>query len=109
MNTEELKNFVITELDNFKVKDIKVLHVTGRTSLADYIIIGTANSNRHVDSVADNLRSVLKEKLNIIPKKAEGKATGWILVDLNSILVNIFTEESRNEYKLEELWLEGVK
>ena len=97
------------ELDNSKITDLQILDVSTKTSLTHYIFIGTANSNRQVDSTVDNLRTKLKEEFNIIPKKAEGKSTGWVLLDLGDIFVNIFTPEAREEYKLEDLWTKEIK
>ena len=105
----ELKTFIETELENSKITDLQTLDVSKKTSLTQYIIIGTANSNRQVDSTVDNLRTKLKEEFNIIPKKAEGKSTGWVLLDLGDIFVNIFTLEAREEYKLEDLWTKEIK
>lgn len=109
MNIAELKTFIETELENSKITDLQMLDVSNKTSLTQYIFIGTANSNRQTDSTIDNLRTKLKEKFNIVPKKAEGKSTGWVLLDLGDIFVNIFTPEARKEYKLEDLWTKEIK
>lgn len=102
-------DFIVNELDKSKIENIKVINVEEKTSLTRYMIIGTGTSDRHIDSVAENIRKVIKEKYNIITKKAEGKATGWVLIDLYDIFVNLFTQESRDEYKLENLWEKEIK
>ena len=109
MCLENLKKFIIEKLNELKIENIEVIDVSKKTSLTKYMIICTAIGDRHVDSTAENLRTSLKEKFNIICKRPEGKTTGWILLDLGDIFVNIFTEENRNKYKLEELWTKEIK
>lgn len=109
MNLEELKVFIQNKLDELKINDISVINVSKKTSLASYIIIGTATSNRHADSTIENLRTSLKQDFNIIPNRAEGKSSGWVLLDIGDIFVNVFTEETRQEYKLEDLWTKEIK
>ncbi len=102
-------DFIVKELDKAKIEDIKVINVEKKTSLTKYMIIGTGTSDKHIDSVAENIRKIVKETYNKITKKAEGKATGWVLLDLGDIFVNLFTQEVRNEYNLESLWEKEIK
>ncbi|MBR2141378.1 MAG: ribosome silencing factor [Rickettsiales bacterium] len=109
MDLEKLKKFIIEFLDNSKISDITTIDVSKKTTITKLMIIGTATSTKHADSTIHNLRSKLKETFETIPNKAEGKSSGWVLLDLNDIFVNIFTEEARQEYKLEELWTKEIK
>ena len=109
MEFTKLKNFVLKELDGAKIVNIVEIDVSKKTSLTKLMVIGTATSNKHADSTVDNMRKKIKEDFNFIPKQAEGKSSGWILLDLGDIFVNIFTEEARNEFKLEDLWTKEIK
>lgn len=103
MNLEEKINLIVKNLDDFKCEDIETINVEKKTSVTNYIIIATGRSEKHSDSAAENVRKVLKEH-NILPKKTEGKATGWIVLDIGDILIHIFTAEERKKYSLEDLW-----
>lgn len=100
---KELQKFVIKTLDDMKIEDVKVLDVEKKTSLTKVIIVGTGRGTKHLDSSIEKLRTELKA-LDIISPKVEGKATDWLLLDLGDILVNLFTEETRKKYNIEEMW-----
>ena len=68
------------------------------------MIITSGTSSTHIKSLADNVEEDLKKE-EIYPNKIEGYNTNsWILMDYGDIIVNIFTEEERENYNLEELW-----
>lgn len=90
-------------LDKKKAVDIKAIHITDYSIVADYFVIATGTSNTHVKSLADELEYEMS-KLGIEPNHIEGKATGWIVLDYGTVIVHIFTGESREYYNLERLW-----
>lgn len=90
-------------LDKKKAVDIKAIHITDYSIVADYFVIATGTSNTHVKSLADELEYEMS-KLGIEPNHLEGKATGWIVLDYGTVIVHIFTGESREYYNLERLW-----
>ena len=90
-------------LDKKKAIDIKAIHITDYSIVADYFVIATGTSNTHVKSLADELEYEMS-KLGIEPYHIEGKATGWIVLDYGTVIVHIFTGESREYYNLERLW-----
>ena len=100
----ELLNKIIKILDSKKAINIKTIDIKDRSSLADYMIIKSGTSSTHIKSLADNVEEDLKKE-EIYPNKIEGYNTNsWILMDYGDIIVNIFTEEERENYNLEELW-----
>ena len=105
MNESELKSILLDKLSEYKIEDLEAIDVSKKTSVANIIILGTGRSEKHIDSTMNNLRTDLKS-LNIISniKQSEGKSTNWMVLDLGNIIVHLFTNESRNTYKLEELW-----
>ena len=103
MTELELTKAIVKVLDNKKAMDIKAIHITDYSIVADYFVIATGTSNTHVKALADEVDydiGLLGEK----PDHIEGKATGWILIDYGSVLVHVFTGESRDYYNLERLW-----
>lgn len=100
---ELLKN-VIEAIDDARVKDIKIYETKQITPLFDYAIIATANSSRQLQAAVDRLEEKSLEKGFTI-RGVEGVRGGyWALVDLNDVLVNIFTVEERQRYDLDKLW-----
>ncbi len=108
MNPEQLLKLVLIQIESSKIEDIKVIDISKKTSIADKLIIGTGTSGKQIEIAMDNLRTFLKaNELN--PKPIVGKASGWVMLDLASIIVNFFTEDVRKYYNLEKLWLEEIK
>mgnify|MGYP000362637091 CR=1 FL=1 len=106
MQTEELNAFVIEKLEDMKGRDIVSLHISDKASFADYMIICSGNSNRHVKSIAQSVAMECRAA-GVEPRGIEGNDVGeWSLVDLNDIIVHVMTDEQRDIYNLEHLWAE---
>ena len=100
----KLNQIIINSLEDIKAFDITVIDVRKKTSIADFMIIASANSNRQTKALARHLKDTLKDigksVLNI-----EGEGDGeWVLVDLNEVLVHIMLPTTRAYFNLEELW-----
>lgn len=100
----ELLKKVIPIIDDVRVKDIVIYDMREVTPLYDYAVICTASSNRQVVSTIDHLKDgAITHHYDI--RNVEGASGGvWVLVDLQSIIVHIFTEEERNVYGLDKLF-----
>ena len=93
-------------LESKKGIDIKHMEIKDVTTIADYFVIASGTSSTHIKSLADNVEYELK-KDGIYPNKIEGYETGtWILMDYGDVVVHIFTEQERENYKIEDLWNE---
>jgi ribosome-associated protein len=100
----KLNQFIINSLEDIKAFDITVIDVRKKTSIADYMIIASANSNRQTKALARHLKDTLKE-INKSVANIEGEVDGeWVLVDLNDVLVHIMLPTTRAYFNLEELW-----
>ena len=99
---------VVKALDDKKANDIQVMKTQELTIVADYFVIATANSNTHVRALADEVEYQLEEA-GITADHIEGRATGWLLLEYQGVVVHIFLEESRNYYNLERLWEDATK
>lgn len=104
MHVEELKQRVISALEDLKAQDLVILDVKEKTSVADFMVIATGASSRQVMALARNVQDLTKEH-NLKFLGIEGLDTGeWVLVDLGDILVHIMQPQIREFYDLEKLW-----
>ena len=103
MNELELTREIVKVLDRKKAIDIKAIHITELSIVADYFVIASGTSNTHVKSLADEVEYELSQK-GVEHSHIEGRATGWILLDYGAVVVHVFTGESREYYNLERLW-----
>jgi ribosome-associated protein len=105
MQTKELLNAVLNDLNDLKAVNVTPLDVRHITSITDYMVIASGNSSRHVRSIADNLIHKMKERHNC-PCGIEGDAEDeWVLVDFGDVVVHIMQPRTRDFYNLEKLWV----
>lgn len=91
-----------------KGEDVVLYDVGSSSAIADYYLICTGFSEPHIKAVSNHIGKALKEELDMMPKHTEGVATSqWIVMDYPNLLIHIFHPESREKYRLEELWEEG--
>ena len=108
MKIAEIKNQIETILDNNKAKDIVSIDLKKKSYIADYMIIASGTSSRHLQSLSENLVSELK-KIGINNCRIEGRdSSDWKLVDTIDIIVHIFHPEKREFYDLEKMWSEPI-
>lgn len=88
-----------------KAFDLDVLSVAKVTSIADYFILCTGNSERQTQTIAGEIVDRLREQARVKPLLVEGMTPGhWILVDFGDFIIHVFTEDCRRFYGLERLW-----
>ena len=96
---------VVTAALDKKAFDLDVLDVSKLTTLGDYFIICSGNTERQTQAIADAIEQKLLEFDHTKPKLVEGTGSGrWILLDYADFVVHIFTDECRRFYSLERLW-----
>ena len=106
MTSKELLEKIVSILDEKKAEDIVAIETAGITIVADYFVIASATSNPHVKALADDVEDELA-KLGVFASHIEGRATGWILLDFNDVIVHVFLNASREYYNLESLWADA--
>ena len=93
---------------DMKGLDILVIDIQGRSSYADFLLIASGTSDRHVVSIAENIQGVMKKEHNHFAKGIEGTREGkWVLLDLGDVIVHVFHQFTREEYNLEQIWKEA--
>ena len=104
----DLKSVVIHTLDLNKAQDIVTIDLKDKSSMADYMIIASGTSSRHIQSLSEQVLEKLKDN-GIKNSKIEGKESNeWKLVDGIDLIVHIFHPEKRKFYELEKIWSELI-
>ena len=108
MEVDKIKNYIEKILDNNKAQKIYSINLKNKSYIADYMIIASGTSSRHLQSLSEILVIELK-KLGIDDCKIEGRdSTDWKLVDAHDVIVHIFHPEKREFYDLEKMWSEEI-
>ena len=106
MEISEIKNQIEIILDDNKAKNIVSINLKKKSHIADYMIIASGTSSRHLQSLSENLISELK-KIGVYNCRMEGRdSSDWKLVDAIDIIIHIFHPEKREFYDLEKMWSE---
>ena len=108
MNINQIKKTIEKILDDNKAINIVSIDLKKKSYIADYMIIASGTSSRHIQSMSDNIVFELK-KAGIENCKIEGKESNdWKLVDTIDVIVHIFHPEKRKFYDLEKMWSEPL-
>lgn len=91
-------------LEDAKASDITCINIKNKSAFADYMIIATCTSSRHIGAVSDYVNFKLKEKSIKCRQPEGGKSGNWTLIDINEVVVHLFKKETRLHYNLEKLW-----
>ena len=103
-NSLKLCKFIENTLSQNKAEEIIVIDLKRKTSIADFMIICTGTSNRHLIALSNYLNEGLK-KLRLNMLNIEGQKNGdWIVVDTGDIIIHLFRSEVRKYYNLEKMW-----
>jgi len=107
-NILDLKETIIKTLDINKALDVVSIDLKDKSSMADYMIIASGTSSRHIQSLSEQVLEKLKIN-GVKDSKIEGKdSTEWKLVDGIDLIVHIFHPEKRKFYELEKMWSELI-
>ena len=104
----QLKEEIENILNDNKAVGVKSINLKGKTSIADFMIIASGNSSRHIQALSEILVNELKKK-GINNCHLEGRnSSDWKLIDAIDIIVHIFHPEKRKFYNLERMWSELI-
>ena len=108
MKILDIKKNIEKILDNNKAHNIVSINLKNKSFIADYMIVASGNSSRHLQSLAEILVFELK-KIGLYDCRIEGRDSNhWKLVDTNDVIVHIFHPEKREFYDLEKMWSEEI-
>lgn len=95
---------ILNTLDDAKAEDTVSVDITGKSSLADHMIVTSGRSQRHVGAVADQVISALRDNGFGKPRVEGLPHCDWVLVDTGDVIVHIFRPEVREFYNIEKMW-----
>jgi ribosome-associated protein len=104
LDAAEALIIILKSLEDSKAEDTVSLDISQKSALADFMVVATGRSHRHVRAIADQVLRSLKSE---IPggTKVEGlNASDWVLIDAGDVIVHIFRPEVRTFYNIEKMW-----
>ena len=107
MTPQEIAELVVKTLDGKKAHDIKLLHTTDVTVLADYFVLCTATSTTQIKTLADEVEHAVETAGEAVHHREGYRSGGWVLIDLGCVVVHLFMDETRKFYNLERLWADA--
>ncbi len=102
--SREVLGICCQALDDTKGEDIAILDVSKQSSITNFLILATANSNPHLKALKRDLDKALKDHKVHILGVDEGDGSGWSVVDAFDVMIHLFKPEMRENYALETLW-----
>jgi ribosome-associated protein len=103
-SADDVLQAVKSSLDHDKADDVVVLDLAGKTSIADYMIVASGTSKRHIAAMSDHILEKVKE-IGATSVATEGTGyCDWVLIDSGDVVVHLFRPEIREFYALERLW-----
>jgi len=107
---ESFARFCAETLQDKLAEEVTVLAVRDLSSIADYFIIATANSQPHLKALASHLERQARDQFAVRPLAVDGEpASEWVLLDFGAVLVHLMSEETRRRYDLERLWADAPR
>lgn len=100
-----LLNLVTSSLDQDGAEDIVDIPLAGKSTVADYMIVASGRSTRHVSALSEKLVERLKAEAGTLSRVEGREAADWVLIDAGDVIVHIFRPEVREFYQLEKMWL----
>lgn len=99
-----LCDLITSSLDQDSAEDILSIDLAGKSSEADFMVIASGRSTRHVAALTEKLADRLKQSHGLITRVEGKEAADWVLLDAGDVVVHIFRPEVREFYQLEKMW-----
>ena len=107
VDVQDLHRIVLQSLDDDQAVDVVTIPLTGKSNIADHMVIASGRSTRQVASMAAKLADRIKEQLKKNVRIEGLPAADWVLIDADDVIVHIFRPEVRSFYNLERMWAFG--
>ena len=107
VNVEDLHKLVLQSLDDDQAQEVVSIPLTGKSNIADHMVIASGRSTRQVASMAVKLADKIKEQFGRNVRIEGLPAADWVLIDADDVIVHLFRPEVRSFYNLERMWAFG--
>ena len=107
VDVQELHRLVLQSLDDDQAVDVVTIPLTGKSNIADHMVIASGRSTRQVASMANKLADRIKQEFRKNVRIEGLPAADWVLIDADDVIVHIFRPEVRSFYNLERMWAFG--
>lgn len=104
ISSDEKVALIVGFADDMKAENIETLDIRKKTSVADYFVICSGNSDTHMKAIAERVAEKMRDLGQKPLRQADVRADGWILFDYGDVVFHIMLEEKRQFYDLESLW-----
>ncbi|HEY8583624.1 MAG TPA: ribosome silencing factor [Capillimicrobium sp.] len=105
LTPEQLADAIAEQAADKKARDIVVLDLRGVLGYTDLFVICSGGTDRQVKAIHDGIHLALKQEHGLMPRRVEGVTEAkWILMDYLDVVVHVFTPDTREYYRLEQLW-----
>ena len=101
---EALHNLVLRSLDDDQALDVVSIPLSGKSNIADYMVIASGRSTRQVAAMAQKLSERIKRELGRSVRVEGLPVADWVLIDADDVIVHLFRPEVRSFYNLERMW-----
>ena len=102
--SEALHGLVLRSLDDDKAVDVVSIPLSGKSNIADYMVIASGRSTRQVAAMADKLSERIKRELGRGVRVEGLPVADWVLIDADDVIIHLFRPEVRSFYNLERMW-----
>ncbi len=110
IDTKELALACAKACEEKKAENVAVLDVSKSLAIADYFLVATGRNRRHLKSLGDAVRDVVRShKKRAVREEGSGESGRWLLLDLGDIIVHLFDEEARQYYDIDALWADAPR
>jgi ribosome-associated protein len=101
---DDVLKAILDSLDDSKAEDIVSIDIAGKSALADFMVVATGRSQRHVGAIADHLSRDITEAGGRVGSVEGMPHCDWVLIDAGDVIVHVFRPEVRSFYNLEKMW-----
>ncbi len=106
--TLQLLKLIVQALDAKKAEDLRVLDVSQQSSITDYLVLATGNSDPHLRALRVELEKVIDAQQVRILAMDTSRESGWTVIDVFDVMIHLFTPENRDKYRMELLWKDAT-
>ena len=101
---DDVLKAILDSLDDSKAEEIISIDIAGKSALADYMVVASGRSQRHVGAIADHLSRDIEEAGGRVGRVEGMPHCDWVLIDAGDVIVHVFRPEVRSFYNLEKMW-----